>query len=470
MTQANIGAGEREISGLVFKAKYLGKTARDSAYEIRIRPWIELARERTDYRIFQRQSVVEIIDSMLKEQYMYSYVKRLSNVYPALDYQVQYGESDLAFIQRLMQEHGIYWFFEHSDGFHRMVLVDGVNTHRPSHSEAYRTLIYHTRDSKIDEECVEEFELTQSLRPGAWTTDDYDFKKPKAIITARNELPQNTAHNELELYEWPGDYVDPSHGEDFARVRMQQLHAEGEIGRGKGNLRNVACGTVFDLKRYPVERANQKYLVMVATFHGEELGDTTDAGALDQDRVRRATCQRSVQAESNHSEATHDRAANRSGHGAPGSEIWTNEYGQVKLKFFWDRSPVRDQNSSCWVRVSYPWTGPNYGSIQIPRVGTEVIVDFENGDPDRPIVIGRVYNAVSMPPWSLPGNATQSGTLTCSSKGAHMRMRMRSGSKTERMQRNSGCTHRRISASKSSTTKATGSGMTGGKTSMAMKR
>ncbi|QYD69448.1 type VI secretion system tip protein VgrG [Paraburkholderia edwinii] len=415
--QANTGAGKREISGLVFAAKYLGRNARQSHYQITIKPWIELARQRTDYRIFQRQSVVEIIDSVLKDQYMYSYVKRLSNDYAKLEYQVQYGESDFAFIQRLMQEHGIYWFFEHSNGFHRMVLVDQISAHKFADSEAYRTLLYKTSDGRIDEEHISEFDITQSLRPGVWTTDDYDFTKPKAVITASNELPQHTAHNQLERYEWPGDYVDPAQGDAFARVRMQQLRAEGETGHGKGNVRNIACGTVFELDRYPVGSANQKYLVLGATFDGREIVDATQTGdyaITTEFDVQPANTMYRPRRTISRPRTTGPQTAIVTG--APGSEIWTNEYGQVKLKFHWDRSPVKDQNSSCWVRVSYPWTGTNYGSINIPRVGTEVIVDFENGDPDRPIVTGRVYNAASMPPWTLPDNATQSGTLTRSSK------------------------------------------------------
>jgi type VI secretion system secreted protein VgrG len=415
--ETNIGAGEREISGLVFSAKYMGQTARQDAYEIRIKPWIELTRNRTDYRIFQQQTVVEIIDNVLKERYVYSYDNRLSNVYAKMDYQVQYGESDFAFIQRLMQEHGIYWFFEHSNGFHRLVLVDQISAHQYTQSEAYRTLRYKAPDGRMDEEHISEFQFAQSLRPGAWATDDYDFKKPRANIAATNELPQSTVHNHFERYEWPGDYVDPSQGEAFARVRMQELRAQGERGHGAGNIRNVVCGTVFDLVRHPADRANQKYLVLSASFTAVELADATATGqyaistSFD---VQPANVMFRPHRTIGKPRTTGPQTAVVTG--AEGSEIWTNEYGQVKLKFFWDRSPVKDQNSSCWVRVSYPWTGTNYGSINIPRVGTEVIVDFENGDPDRPIVIGRVYNAASMPPWTLPDNATQSGTLTRSTK------------------------------------------------------
>ena len=416
-SRANVGAGEREISGLVFEARYLGQDNRRGRYELKLKPWIALAAERKDYRIFQNKTVIEIIDEVLKSHYLYSYDKRLGEMYSKLEYQVQYGETDLDFIQRLMQEHGIYWFFEHTNGFHRMVLVDSVSAHRPVESEAYRTLPYYPPDQRIDQEHVSRFDVSQSLQAGVWTTDDYDFHQPKAKLTVNRQLPQNTAQNDLERYEWPGDYVEKKEGEQFARIRIQELHARGDRAYGQGHLRNVVCGTVFTLANYPQGDANRAYLVIASSIRATEIGDVSGQGQsrfetefVVQPRTVMYRPARTVKKP----HTTGPQTAMVTG--APGSEIWTNQYGQVKLKFHWDRSPAMDHTSSCWVRVAYPWAGQNYGSIHVPRVGSEVIVDFENGDPDRPIVTGRVYNAMSMPPWELPENATQSGTLTRSTK------------------------------------------------------
>lgn len=414
----NIGAGTREISGIVTKAHYVSQSSQQSHYQLVLRPWIWLADQRSDFRIFQGKTVVEIIEEVF-ESYMYSYLTRLSEQYPVLDYQVQYGETDFYFVQRLMAEHGIYWFFEHSDGFHRLILVDQLGAHKPVDSAAYQTLRYFPPGHKIDREYIDHFNVDKSLQSSRWTTNDFDFKKPNAALIAHNELPQETAHNDLERYEWPGDYTDPSHGKQFARLRMEEVRAHGERARGTGNVRDVVCGTTFRLAGYPHEAANQEYLVISSSLVASEADQTSGSGKYiftSSFVVQPATTvfrpSRGLYPKPRTSGPQTAIVT-----GPPGHEIWTDQYGRVKLSFHWDRSRLKDQTSSCWIRVSYPWTGANYGSINIPRIGTEVIVDFENGDPDLPIVTGRVYNAASMPPWPLPASATQSGTLTRSTRG-----------------------------------------------------
>ncbi len=414
----NIGSGVREISGIVTKAHYIGQTNRQSHYRLLLMPWLSLAEEASDFKIFQGKTVVEIVEDVL-DKYMYSYETRLSEQYPVLDYQVQYGETDYHFIQRLMAEHGIYWFFEHSGGFHRMILVDQLGAHKPVESAAYQTLSYYPPGHKIDEEHIDYFDVDGSLHSGRWTTNDFDFKKPSAALIAQNELPLETAHNDLERYEWPGDFTDPAHGEQFARLRMEELRAQGERARGAGNVRDIVCGTTFHLTGYPHESANQEYLVLASAISASEAEQASGSGTYrfaSTFFVQPATTVYRPSRES-------FRKPRTSGPqtaivtGPPGQEIWTDQYGRVKLSFHWDRSGVKDQGSSCWVRVSYPWAGGGVGGVNIPRIGSEVIVDFENGDPDRPIVVGRLYNAESMPPWDLPGGATQSGMISRSMKG-----------------------------------------------------
>ncbi|KVG62228.1 type VI secretion system tip protein TssI/VgrG [Burkholderia pseudomultivorans] len=414
---ANRGAGTREISGIVTAASYVDQLNRQCRYRVVLEPWLALARERTDYRIFQRKSVLDILREVFGS-YLYSFEMRVGRTYRPLRYQVQYGESDFAFAQRLMEEHGIAWFFEHSQGVHRLVLVDGPGAYRSVESVAYQTLEYYPPGQKIDREHVDRFEATERLRSGVWTTDDFDFEKPGATLTAQNSLPRETAHNQLERYEWPGDYTETEDGQAFAQVRMEEIHAQGARAQGEGNLRNVVCGTTFVLAGHPMAGANREYLVIASELDVKETGETTGFSAY---AIRsRFTVQpsdvvfrppRTIRKPRTRGPQTAIVT------GPAGAEIWTNKNGEVTLKFHWDRSDVKDQNSSCWVRVSYPWAGSNFGGIHVPRVGTEVIVDFENGDPDRPIVTGRVYNAMTMPPWTLPAHATQSGILTRSTKG-----------------------------------------------------
>ncbi|MBN3752379.1 type VI secretion system tip protein VgrG [Paraburkholderia sp. Tr-20389] len=414
---SRIGAGTRQISGIVTQAHYVGQTSQQSHYRLIMKPWLWLTDQRSDFRIFQGKTVVEIIEQAF-DTYMYSYETRLSETYPVLDYQVQYGETDFRFIQRLMAEHGIYWFFEHSDGFHRLILVDHLGAHRPVESAAYRTLWYYPPGHKIDREYIDHFDLDGSLQSGRWTTNDFDFKKPAAVLLRQNELTQQTAHNDLERYEWPGDYTNPSHGEQFARWRMEQMRGLGERERGAGNVRDVVCGTTFRLAGHPHDTANREYLVIGSSIAASEVDLTSGPGhySFAASFVTQPATTVFRPPRNLYPKPRTSGPQTAIVTGPPGEEIWTDQYGRVKLSFHWDRSGIKDQSSSCWIRVAYPWTGPNYGAVHIPRVGTEVIVDFENGDPDRPIVIGRVYNAESMPPWPLPGNATQSGILTRSTK------------------------------------------------------
>ncbi|TFE45173.1 type VI secretion system tip protein VgrG [Paraburkholderia dipogonis] len=414
----NIGAGIREISGIVTEARYANQTDQHSNYNLVLKPWIWLADQRSDFRIFQRKTVVEIIENVF-DKYMYSYDLRLSGSYPVLDYQVQYGETDFYFIQRLMAEHGIYWFFEHSNTFHRMVLVDQLGAHKPVESVAYQNLWYYPPGHKIDQEYIHAFDTGGALQSGRWTTNDFDFKKPAARLTVQNELPQETAHNNFERYEWPGDYTDPGHGEQLARLRMEEVRAQGERASGSGNLRDVVCGTTFHLNGYPHDAANQEYLVIGASFLATESGETSGTGEYSFSTSFTVQPATTVFRPSSKQYPKPRTSGPQTAivTGPPGQEIWTDQYGRVKLSFHWDRSGVKDQNSSCWIRVSYPWAGSNFGGVNIPRVGQEVIVDFVNGDPDRPLVTGRVFNAFSMPPWDLPGNATQSGIISRSMKG-----------------------------------------------------
>ncbi|OMG75183.1 type IV secretion protein Rhs [Burkholderia ubonensis] len=416
---ANADHGVREISGIVTEAVFAGQSSRQCRYRLTLRPWIHLTDKRSDFRIFQKKSIIEIIDEVLKK-YTYSYDKRLSAQYPELPYQVQYGETDYSFIQRLMQEHGIYWFFEHSKKVHRMVLVDQLGAHKPVDSIAYRTLWYYPPGQKIDTEYIDTFDTAESLQSGCWTTNDFNFEKPDAQLGVENSLQRDTAHNQFERYEWPGNYADPKAGERIARLRMEEMLSLGARAGGGGNVRNVVCGTTFRLKGFPYDSANREYLVIEAQFKATEAGDSTGMGEYRIDCsfvVQPTTIVYRPPRTAPKPRTTGPQTAIVTG--PQGQEIWTDQYGRVKLKFHWDRSPVIDHNSSCWVRVSYPWAGNDYGSISIPRVGSEVIVDFENGDPDRPIVTGRVYNALNMPPWPLPDNATQSGTLTRSTQGGY---------------------------------------------------
>jgi len=404
-----MGTGTREINGLVTSARFVQHENRRGIYEITLRPWLVLATCTSDYRIFQNKTPLEIIEEVLAD-YNFLTEKRVTHRYPKRVFQVQYGETDFEFITRLMQEFGIYYFFEHKQGAHRLVLVDDLGAHKQFESEAYQVISYHPPGHKIDEEYCNDFCSIENLESGQWVTGDFDFTKPRARLQQTSRMPRNTGNSTQEIYKWPGDYSEPDEGRDLARTRMEATGAPGSRGRGSGNLRAVVTGCTFSLVNYPQDAANQEYLVIASTLRLHESGHASGQEAYvchTAFEVQPANkIFRSPQTQSK-PRTTGPQTAIVTGPG--GQEIWTDEYGRIKVSFHWNRYCTKDENSSCWIRVASPWAGSQFGGMHVPRIGQEVIVDFESGDPDRPIVTGRVYNRLNMPPRQLPGQKNLSG-------------------------------------------------------------
>ncbi|MDQ0016234.1 type VI secretion system secreted protein VgrG [Variovorax boronicumulans] len=404
-----MGAGTREINGLVTSARFVQHESRRGIYEITLRPWLILATRTSDYRIFQNKTPLEIIEEVLAD-YSFPTERRVTHRYPQRVFQVQYGETDFEFITRLMQEFGIYYFFEHKEGAHRLVLLDDLGAHKRFESEAYQAISYYPPGHKIDEEYCNDFCSIENLESGQWVTDDFDFTQPRARLQQTSRMPRNTGNSTQEIYKWPGDYSDPGEGYDLARTRMEATGAPGSRGRGSGNLRAVVTGCTFSLVNYPQDAANREYLVIASTLRLHESGHAsgqedyvchTDFEVQPANKIFRSPQTQPKP----HTTGPQTAIVT----GPNGQEIWTDEYGRIKVSFHWNRYCTKDENSSCWIRVASPWAGSQFGGMQVPRIGQEVIVDFENGDPDRPIVTGRVYNRLNMPPRLLPAQKNLSG-------------------------------------------------------------
>ena len=414
------GPEQRHISGLVTRVRFLRLENRRALYEAVVEPWLALATRTSDYRIFQNQDVLAIVNEVLGK-YGMPFAIRASRSYPPREFQVQYGESDFDFVARLLHEWGLYYYFEHEQGAHRLVVVDDMASHQPFAHAGYQTVPFHAAEATVREEHCDRFNAFEELQSGRWVSDDFDFKRPRAELQQVSAMPRKTAQNTWERYGWPGDYVVESEGEQLVRTRMEETGSQGERASGAGNLRAVVPGCLLTLERHPQNESNRQYLVTHARLRLQDVGDASsqqefecrvDFEAIPASKVFRAPVPHAPRPRT-----TGPQTAIVTG--PAGREIWTDEYGRVKLSFHWNRYCTKDENSSCWVRVSSPWAGTNFGGIHIPRIGQEVIVDFENGDPDRPIVTGRVYNADNMPPWALPAQATQSGLLTRSSEGGN---------------------------------------------------
>jgi len=413
------GQGQRFLNGLVTRFGMQGQDLRFASYRLTLRPWLWLGTRRADFRIFQNQSVPDIVSAVLGP-YGYPLLQRLTRAYRSWDYCVQYNETDTNFVCRLLEHEGISFHFEHGEGQHTLVLGDDtLGSHNPLPGHASVPYYPPDKAAVAAEECFSSWELMQQIRPGRHFNDDYDFSKPKADLSNMRQMPPGHVHDRYEVYEWPGGFTEFGDGETYVRLRTEEHQALFNQVRGSSNVRGLAPGYLMALTNYPRDDQNQQYLLTGVNYHFMENTQVSDGGIgsvqrLDLEAIPASVAYRPERITPKPRTTGPQTAVVV---GPPGEEIWTDQYGRIKVQFFWDRLGKFDQNSSCWMRVSAPWAGSNFGGIFIPRIGQEVIVDFVNGDPDHPIVTGCVYNADQMPPWGLPANATQSGIKTRSSQG-----------------------------------------------------
>lgn len=421
---ANIGAGTREITGVVSHAAILREDGRSIVYAITLRPWLWHATKNCHCRIFQDMSVVEITDAVLAA-YPFPVDKQLTTprpnkAWPKRDIQRQHFESDWIFLQRLWEEWGIFYFFEHSEGKHRLVLCDSLGALKPQ-ADAYATVRYEAPTGRrIDEEHIHALSISHALTTGAVTSVDYDYTWPRADLKVGREDPRDTALARQEHYTW-GDYAQPQAGaaglsgdhndprteaEYLTLVQMQAYRCQGLRASGKGNLRGVVPGQTFVLSHYPRDAANREYAVIASRLTIEEVGEASGSG-------QRYHCEVDFTLQPTNEPfrllrtiaKPHITGVEYAVVTCPeNQEIWTDSYGRVKLQFLWDRLGKNGEHSSCWVRQTGAWHGDQFGGIFLPRHGQEVTVSFINGDPDLPIIVGSAANAFNMPPYELPKN------------------------------------------------------------------
>ncbi len=451
------GAGRRFISGQVTRFARVGKDDGDMhVYEAVLRPWLWYATRRSDFKIFQFKTVPEIVQEVLAP-YGFAIEPKLSGSYRNWDYCVQYGETDFDFVSRLMESEGIYYFFAHAKGSHQLVLCDGPGSHAPLPAGPVK-VPYHAgvlAAQILEQDFIDSWHHAEDIASGHFAADDYDFRKPHAEIDTLRRQPAGHDHDSYERYDWPGGYTELGDGENYARLRLEQQIGRRESIEAEGNLRHIAPGYLFDLARHPDAEDNRRYLIEAASHDFQENAlRVAAAGAAYGESTSSTSYRQAFAVVPDNAPYRVPRLTPRPRTTGPqtavvvgpaGEEIYTDEYGRIKVQFHWDRYGQRDENASCWIRVSQTWAGGGYGSMQIPRIGQEVIVDFLNGDPDHPIVTGCVYNAAQMPAWELPRHKTQSGIQTHWSKGGggkHMlRFEDQRGSEHIELSTDHGATH-----------------------------
>jgi len=390
-------------------------------YHAQVVPWLWFLTREADCKIFQNLAVPDIISQVFNAFSFKDFRLGLKNSYPQLEYCVQYRETSFNFVSRLMEEFGIFYYFDHTtQGKHTMVLAD-QSSNLPACIGS--PISYDLRVGGLtDPEVIDNWHVGQEVRTGKYTVTDYNFITPSTSLLANDPTVVDLAASQpLELYDYPGLHTTKDQGDTVAKVRMQEEEAAYMVVSGAGNARGLMSGFSFELKNHYRSDQNANY-VTTEVRHFASAGQTYTSAGTEGGEVY-----------SNHFSCIPTSVTYRPPRitpkpfvqgpqpalvvGKAGEEIWVDKYGRVTVQFYWDRLGKKNENSSCWIRVSQPWAGGNWGAMWIPRMGQEVLVDFLEGDPDRPVIIGRVYNADQMPPYTLPDYQTRSTFMSRSSKG-----------------------------------------------------
>jgi type VI secretion system secreted protein VgrG len=417
---------KRYFHGYLSRVKRGEKRGRYTLYTMTLRPGIWFMTQAKNSRVFQEKSVKEVITEVLSD-YSIDADWRLDSesAYPKLDYCVQYNETDFDFMHRLIEEVGIYYFFEHQDGSHKVVFIDAMGLHKPNPSKS--TLTW--RNAMTSAPTVMAWHVQQEVRSAKVILRDYDFLDPATTIegTEAAKKPPEMLGN-MEWFEYPAKVVQNRIKPDKdtksadaaaqrAKVRIEELLTLYSSATGTTNMRDLGIGMTFDVEIPANKDDNGTYLMVSAVYRidfgayesidelkspGNHEGYFCDFLCISKDapnyRTPRITPRPVIAGPQTATVVGQTDAVTE-----------TDKHGRIKVQFPWDRVGNSDQDSSCWLRVAQPWAGKGYGMMSLPRVGDEVVVHFLHGDPDHPIVIGSVYNDVNMMAWTLPEQATVTG-------------------------------------------------------------
>jgi type VI secretion system secreted protein VgrG len=422
---------KRFFNGIVSRFSSAGVDGDRTNYEMEVVPSIWLLTRNANCRIFHNKTVQEIIEDIFNDRGISNYEFSLNGSYSPMEYCVQYRETDFNFISRLMEQFGIFYFFQHDDGQHTMSIADSSTAHEQCPGQG--TALYNLAQGGLDAgDVVSTWTMRQEFRSGKYSLTDYNFKTPSTDLGSSEPTIVSIADNSsLELFDYPGTYSTRADGTAVAKLRMQEEEAQHLIGQGTSVCRAFATGYKFDLQDHPSQSINGTYILteihhvasVAGTYHEEDSGGQDsysnqftcipDSVPFRPERVSPKPFVQGPQTAIVVGKSGDQDSADDDSAGGDGEEIWVDKWGRVLVLFPWDRKKA----TSCWVRVSQDWAGKGWGMVNIPRVGQEVIVSFLEGDPDRPIITGRVYNAEQTVPYTLPDFGTRTTFRTSSSTG-----------------------------------------------------
>ncbi|QYF95736.1 type VI secretion system tip protein VgrG [Massilia sp. PAMC28688] len=415
----NADGDMRHFNGIVTRFRSTGWYGDFTCYEATVHPWLWLLTRSSNCRIFQDQTVPDIVKEVC-EAYggVVALTASLSGEYPALPYCVQYRETDFNFVCRLLEGAGIYFYFTHTADKHTMVLADSYSAHQPI--DGYDSLKFglSSRKGSWNEETVSAFSAGGEIASSKFVLNDFNFEKPAASLLTNNSIEAGFNQGAFEMFDYPGNYSVAADGGALARARMESLHGQCEQITATTDARGLHPGGLFTLALHPRAAYNRGYLVTGASYAFSNTDYASGGGEFTFEcRITAVGKEHAYRPLPVVPKPVVHGPQTAFVVGKAGEEIWTDKYGRVKVQFHWDRVGKHDEKSSCWVRVAQGWAGKGWGAFTLPRIGMEVVVSFLEGDPDRPLVTGCVYNASAMPPYALPAEQTISTVKSQSSKG-----------------------------------------------------
>ena len=397
----------RYINGIVGRFVQGGSDARFTTYFAEVHPWLWLLTMSADCRIWQNKSVKDIITGLFTELGFTEYTDSTTGTYEALEYCVQYNETAFSFVSRLMESAGIFYFFKHEDGKHTLILGDDSTAFADCAGGAI--VDYGIYGNTPVQNAVLSCTLEELVIPGKYVVDDFGFETPSTDLQGTSDSTVATNGSKRRIYEYPGGFTKKDASDGLSKLRLEEQETPRKLLRGESLAAAFVAGGKTTMQKHYRDDANAAYVLSRVSHAAtdEQYSNSFEAfPAANTWRPRRIT-RKPVIAGTQTALVV----------GKSGEEIWTDKYGRVKVQFHWDQLGTSDENSSCWIRVAQGWAGKSWGAIFLPRIGQEVVVSFLDGDPDRPLITGSVYNAEQTVPYTLPDNQTRSTVKSNVSKG-----------------------------------------------------
>ncbi|MEO8383095.1 MAG: type VI secretion system tip protein TssI/VgrG [Acidobacteriota bacterium] len=401
------GSTTRYVNGIVGRFVQAGTDARFFTYFAELHPWFWLMTMSADCRIWQNKSVIDIVTGLFTELGFTDFKNSTTGTYTALEYCVQYNETAFAFVSRLLEDAGIFYFFEHADGKHTLVLADDATAFVACPGAA--TVDYASYGVWEQQNIVNSCTLEQTVIPGKSAVDDFGFETPSTDLMGSTDSTKAIEGSKRRIYEYPAGFAKKDAADGKAKLRMEEREAPEKTLRGTSFCRAWYPGAKSTLAKHYRDDVNADYAVARVSHNASADGYANAFEAFPADLVYRParTTRKPVIPGTQTAIVV----------GKSGEEIWTDKYGRVKVQFHWDQLGKNDENSSCWIRVAHGWAGKAWGQMFLPRIGQEVVVSFLEGDPDRPLITGSVYNAEQTVPYTLPTDQTKSTIKSNVSKG-----------------------------------------------------